>query len=683
MKTVGCNRVLALCAVLSCVLAASSHAAIETNVSTVAELVGALNYINSLSSKNRSNTIKLAEGFYDVSECAMTCDYSDNGTGSQEDKNTHLTMNYVTIVGATDNPRDTVIYGGGEAKGRGVICGRFSTIRNLTVSNGWTSASGGGYCGYYGTTPGSMMREIVSNCVVTCSHAGQNWGGGGAVSDVLAYDSEFCHNTTAEKNCFGAANRCDLYRCIIHSNHSDGSAGGLGQCYAYDCVISNNTAASSGGGMGVTSSTYKYLLSGCVVVNNRASATGGGIYAHADAAGMVTNTLIASNTGVGNCGGVYGARCYKSVISNNCAAVNGSNNAYGAGAHTTKLFDCDVCFNYIPAHEGSTGSSFGAGTYVSVITDCRVYGNAIFAGGANRQGAGIYSTVATNSVIYENYCIGQSGGVAMNGGSAYGCIFSNNQANVTWNGNQVRQPSGDIVNCEFYCQSIECVLAVVVENCRFWGYGGWRIPAGHNIASMEADLVGTEPVTPYLCSANVHLRNCLIVSNTANYISKAYAKSGMSFENCTFADNRLDGTFLNFDGTTSTSNAAEAVNCIFTRNYNKAGTSRCDFKLNSGLNVTLRNCLIGTARIPASSYASESGTVTADNVKFNERSDTDPYEIKRSSPAVGKGLVRDWMTAETTDIRGKSEYPRLRDGKCDIGCYQCWLDPVGFIMSFR
>ena len=83
MKTVGCNRVLALCAVLSCVLAASSHAAIETNVSTVAELVGALNYINSLSSKNRNNTIKLAEGFYDVSECARTCDDSDNGTGSQ------------------------------------------------------------------------------------------------------------------------------------------------------------------------------------------------------------------------------------------------------------------------------------------------------------------------------------------------------------------------------------------------------------------------------------------------------------------------------------------------------------------------------------------------------------------------------------------------------------------------
>ena len=664
-----------------CALAASASAAIETNVSTTAELVGALNYINSLSSKNRNNTIKLAKGNYDVSECTMTCSYSDNGTGDQIDKNTHLAMNYVTIVGATENPRDTVIYGGGDAKSRGVICGRFSTVRNLTISNGWTSANGGGYFGYHTTSPGSLMREIVSNCVVTCCHAGQNWGGGGAVSDVLAYDSEFCGNTTAAGNCFGAANRCDLYRCFVHSNTSGSAGGGLGQCYAYDCVISNNTSAGNGGGMGVASSTYKYLLSGCTVVDNHASATAGGVYVALGAAGMITNTFIISNSGFGNCGGVYGARCYKSVISNNCVALNGSKNAYGAGAYAATLFDCDVCFNYIPEHSGSTGNKYGAGAYSSVMTGCNVFGNAIFAGGANRQGAGIYSTVATNSVIYENYCVGQSGGVAMNGGSAYGCIFSNNQANVTWSGNQVRQPSGDVVNCDFYCQSIECVASVLVENCRFWGYGGWRIPAGHNIASMEADLVGTDPVTPYICSANTHMRNCLVVSNKANYICKAYDKGKQLFENCTFADNRFEGSFINFSGDSDTVNVAEAVNCIFTRNYDKTGTTRYDFRLSSGTNIRLSNCLIGTSR--SGTPISESGTVTANNVKFNERSATDPYEIKRSSPAIGKGLVLGWMTAEATDFRGKSEYPRLRDGVCDIGCYQCWLEPVGFVLSFR
>ena len=132
------------CAIALSVFAASSFAAIETNVSTVAELVGALDYINSLSSKDRNNTIRLAAGSYDVSECAMTSDYSDNGAGSQIDKKTHLAMNYVTIVGATDNPRNTVIYGGGEAKSRGVICGRYSTVRDLTISNGWAASASGG-----------------------------------------------------------------------------------------------------------------------------------------------------------------------------------------------------------------------------------------------------------------------------------------------------------------------------------------------------------------------------------------------------------------------------------------------------------------------------------------------------------------------------------------------------------
>ena len=41
------------------------------------------------------------------------------------------------------------------------------------------------------------------------------------------------------------------------------------------------------------------------------------------------------------------------------------------------------------------------------------------------------------------------------------------------------------------------------------------------------------------------------------------------------------------------------------------------------------------------------------------------------------------MTADATDIRADSAYPRLRDGNVDIGCYQCWLDPVGLVFSVK
>ena len=36
-----------------------------------------------------------------------------------------------------------------------------------------------------------------------------------------------------------------------------------------------------------------------------------------------------------------------------------------------------------------------------------------------------------------------------------------------------------------------------------------------------------------------------------------------------------------------------------------------------------------------------------------------------------------------TDIRGDAAYPRLRDGKADVGCYQCWLDQAGTRLSIR
>ena len=40
----------------------------------------------------------------------------------------------------------------------------------------------------------------------------------------------------------------------------------------------------------------------------------------------------------------------------------------------------------------------------------------------------------------------------------------------------------------------------------------------------------------------------------------------------------------------------------------------------------------------------------------------------RSQAVTGAGLVQDWME-NATDIRGEG-YPRLSDGKVDIGAYQ-------------
>ena len=662
----------------------SSLAAIVTNVSTTAELVEVLSYLNSTSS-SRENTIILAKGEYDVSEIAMAAKY---GTVDFSDKKAHLTLNYVTLLGATENPRDTVIFGGGEETGLRVICGYNSAIRNLTVSNGWiNAASGGGYAAHTAKTQGpGKMAEIVSNCVVTCCYAYQNWGGGSAISSVEAYDSEICGNTTGEGNCFGAADMCNLYRCIVHSNHAQGYGGGIARCYAYDCVISNNTSVNGGAGIYIASdqSHYKYLISDCKVVDNTASGIGGGISAHLKAPGYVTNTLFSGNSAVGQGGAIYGAICFDCVISNNYVNPSTSYNSYGAGVSVGKIFSSDICFNYFPERNFSNGSTYGAGAYNSSLTDCRVFGNAIFGGSKYRQGVGLYGGAVTNCFIYENYCDGTGSGVAMNGGTAYGCVFSNNQVRSS-NGDHlhVRQPTGPIVNCTFYGQSIGCSTKIVIENCRFMGYrDGWVIPAGHNKASMSEDLSATTSCSYYIASSFIHMRNCLIADNQVYYISKANSSDLTTFENCTFADNRVSAMFYNYNGESFETNSARIVNSIFTENYNKTGTKRSDLSFKNGSNIALENCMVGTSRSDAELY-SEIGTVTADNASFNGKSAEHPYEIKYSSPARGKGKILDWMTAESADIRGTADYPRLREGKVDIGCYQCWLNPVGFIMSLK
>ena len=57
-----------------------------------------------------------------------------------------------------------------------------------------------------------------------------------------------------------------------------------------------------------------------------------------------------------------------------------------------------------------------------------------------------------------------------------------------------------------------------------------------------------------------------------------------------------------------------------------------------------------------------------------------PYMLSPSSSGhkIG-GIVLDWM-ATATDIAGNA---RLSDGKVDMGCYQCTLQPLGIILVVR
>jgi hypothetical protein len=59
-------------------------------------------------------------------------------------------------------------------------------------------------------------------------------------------------------------------------------------------------------------------------------------------------------------------------------------------------------------------------------------------------------------------------------------------------------------------------------------------------------------------------------------------------------------------------------------------------------------------------------------------SDAD-WSLSLKSPLIGKGDPLDF-SASDLDLAGKA---RLKDGKIDIGCYQCWLNPPGMVIFVR
>ena len=123
------------------------------------------------------------------------------------------------------------------------------------------------------------------------------------------------------------------------------------------------------------------------------------------------------------------------------------------------------------------------------------------------------------------------------------------------------------------------------------------------------------------------------------------------------------------------------VNSVFEGNRYLESTS-CDVSGYDAMYMTLTNCAYGvmSRRTTQAEGIADGGCfqVTREACRFLGGSDH-PYSLKLSSPLIGKGLVLDWM-ADGVDFVGN---PRLRDGKVDIGCYQCWRNPAGTWFSFR
>jgi hypothetical protein len=147
-------------------------------------------------------------------------------------------------------------------------------------------------------------------------------------------------------------------------------------------------------------------------------------------------------------------------------------------------------------------------------------------------------------------------------------------------------------------------------------------------------------------------------------------------ENCTIADN--DYAYFGY-GLGTVFNTAIVGNWS---SWKKAGGDVSMYELTS---FVFSNCVWNvrgtrTSSARAEPYVDGNCIVLGENVKpkFLNKGEH-PLTPKLNSPLVGAGMVMPWMS-DAVDFAGN---PRIRDGKVDIGAYQCWMTPLGLGLIFR
>lgn len=283
----------------------------------------------------------------------------------------------------------------------------------------------------------------------------------------------------------------------------------------------------------------------------------------------------------------------------------------------------------------NTASTSGGAVYLAhFLRKCSFVDNVAKSGGAAAE------SFLTNCWHSGNRSTETSGGSELYNSTAVGCAFDR----VGMPGKSIFQASG-LNGCRIVSTNGNMFGgATGVTNC--------LIAGGSNFYLLHNPREGAALV------------NCTIVSNQYTF------KTGKDFQkvtdvvNCFFYGNRFDDKKLYDVGTSADDVVRGFTNCIFSHldDYTPPGSGNFNYYNDATFNPGF----VGAA-------------------KDLEH----PYAIRRKSPAFHEnsaaiGITGDatiWSAADT-DIRGEG-FPRLRDGKVDIGCYQCWLDPLGMVISFR
>ena len=623
---------------------------------------------NALKTCSADDVIILEKGVYDVSFMTNS-PMSTSGYGTSL-----LTLNKknLTLKGATGNRDDVMIKARGDKYSLINVESAGCAVRDLSLSGGFANTASADNNKTGGGVHFLAQDAMLSNCVVTaCRSASGN--GGGAVSGVYShgvpygtcYDCLF-HGNSTTKNGSLVGYLTTFRNCVFSNNVTTASVaseynGSIARnCHVYDSLFIGNQANCCGGVYGGIAVNCRFLFNtGFNPKGNQWNNVGGGGARDA----VLTNCYFYGNRTYRFGGAIRGGKVVNCTVVSN--SLTHTTDSYGGGIYGATLVEGGSVVSNIAASAGG-GLSGCTG-----VTNVHVAFNAAY-GAKKTLGGGLYNCgTITNCVVEYNICATVDNGSGMCNTSAYGTLFR-------CNGHEHASRDGGVnyslVNCEFVGSAV--LLPELMEGCRVHHFSN---------AVDVVDNVKYGPVMRqalYAVQRATTVRDCLFDHNyITNGGNTAYfytsADCPLRVENCTFADNVSHMTMRGYN---TANRPAAFVNCVFSGN--RRGSTAVDISGHEAAYTVFTNCCVGVAW----NY-SQDASLTNANLNVMGASwdagfvgdDEHPYSLKLKSPLVGKGLVLDWM-ADATDFAGN---PRLRDGKVDIGCYQCWLDPVGIVFSLR
>ncbi len=627
-----------------------------------------------------------------------------------------------------DNVVSNCVFRGNSARSGGAVSGVWA------VDCYFTNNVAAGYNGGAGLRVDMRRCRFVDNRAV---------GSGGAIwwqSDGATgiRDSEFIGNKADKFGAVICEQRGIISNCVFRGNSTTGDGGVMSlrqNAKIIDCTFEDNSGGGNGGVVHSSAADDNgnggkgTVFTRCRFAGNSSDGNGGAIYeAHREAEGplLFRDCWFSNNYATVSAGAVYGGSCSNcTFFGNSCGTGNSGKEEFGGAvrlrsAGPGELVHCTFISNHFTkaAAYQTVGAAVYAITsnlvkgcvfygnyatnnlngYISVmyganttrrprIVDCAFTNNYCSAGGLARN------AVCTNTVFCGNEV--PRGGV-INGSTAIDCRFVGNRKTDTFWGisygtayggtYEANSPSGDassstLLRCEM---DLGCLYDCVAVNCwihSLTNKGAYCAFYGHNVATnclvsnckppdqTRGAIYRWGSLAVYHVPGSDYV-NCTFVDNTFPKFLYHAQENGIltPFKNCIWANNKTQYNTLcdiGYDVKNDTSSPVDSGICLSNCVYGKVGCA-------PGVNRSDTWTDLGGNRVVSASALNMAGNKA-------EQLGVHKYSLRAESPVLGMGDAS-MFAATDIDFAGNL---RVRNGRLDPGCFQCWLNLTGTFLVFR